>query len=142
MQKPKLSLTLAPLPQAQSALLTQNYEFPPALAESHAFELARLCKALGDPTRLLILSILVTHRDRTATDQICVYKLVEGFRLEQPTISHHLRILRDAGLVSFRKRKLWVQYYIDDQKIWSILNMLGISLGVIPAEVADDIAQA
>ncbi len=68
---------------------------------------ARLLKALADPTRLRILSLLSRHEG-----EVCVFEIVESFTLEQPTISHHLRILRDAGLVDCRKRGLWAYYYV------------------------------
>ncbi len=68
---------------------------------------ARLLKALADPTRLRILSLLSRHEG-----EVCVFEIVESFTLEQPTISHHLRILRDAGLVDCRKKGLWAYYYV------------------------------
>ena len=64
-------------------------------------------KALADPTRLRILSLLSRHEG-----EMCVFEIVESFTLEQPTISHHLRILRDAGLVDRRKKGLWSYYYV------------------------------
>ncbi len=67
-------------------------KFVPALTEDEAVTQARLLKALADPTRLRILSLLSRHEG-----EVCVFEIVESFTLEQPTISHHLRILRDAG---------------------------------------------
>ena len=64
-------------------------------------------KALADPTRLRILSLLSRYEG-----EVCVFEIVESFTLEQPTISHHLRILRDAGLVDCRKKGLWAYYYV------------------------------
>jgi len=82
-------------------------KFVPALTEDEAVTQARLLKALADPTRLRILSLLSRHEG-----EVCVFEIVESFTLEQPTISHHLRILRDAGLVDCRKRGLWAYYYV------------------------------
>jgi ArsR family transcriptional regulator len=82
-------------------------KFAPTLSEDAAVGQARLLKALADPTRLRILSLLSRHEG-----EVCVFEIVESFDLEQPTISHHLRILRDAGLVNCRKSKLWVYYYL------------------------------
>src|SRR5574340_816647 len=82
-------------------------KFTPALTEEEAVIQARLLKALADPTRLRILSLLSRHEG-----EVCVFEIVEGFTLEQPTISHHLRILRDAGLVDCRKKGLWAYYYV------------------------------
>jgi len=67
-------------------------KFMPTLAEDEAVVQARLLKALADPTRLRILSLLSRYEG-----EVCVFEIVESFTLEQPTISHHLRILRDAG---------------------------------------------
>ncbi len=82
-------------------------KFVPTLTEEDAVSQARLLKALADPTRLRILSLLSRHEG-----EVCVFEIVESFTLEQPTISHHLRILRDAGLVDCRKKGLWAYYYV------------------------------
>ena len=82
-------------------------KFAPTLSEDEAVGQARLLKALADPTRLRILSLLSRHEG-----EVCVFEIVESFTLEQPTISHHLRILRDAGLVDCRKKALWAYYYV------------------------------
>jgi ArsR family transcriptional regulator len=82
-------------------------KFVPTLSEDDAVMQARLLKALADPTRLRILSLLSRHEG-----EVCVFEIVESFTLEQPTISHHLRILRDAGLVDCRKKGLWAYYYV------------------------------
>ncbi len=82
-------------------------KFVPTLSEDDAVIQARLLKALADPTRLRILSLLSRHEG-----EVCVFEIVESFTLEQPTISHHLRILRDAGLVDCRKKGLWAYYYV------------------------------
>jgi ArsR family transcriptional regulator, arsenate/arsenite/antimonite-responsive transcriptional repressor len=82
-------------------------KFVPTLNEDDAVVQARLLKALADPTRLRILSLLSRHEG-----EVCVFEIVESFTLEQPTISHHLRILRDAGLVDCRKKGLWAYYYV------------------------------
>jgi len=82
-------------------------KFAPTLNEDEAITQARLLKALADPTRLRILNLLSKHEG-----EVCVFEIVESFTLEQPTISHHLRILRDAGLVDCRKKGLWAYYYV------------------------------
>ena len=82
-------------------------KFVPTLNEDEAVTQARLLKALADPTRLRILSLLSRYEG-----EVCVFEIVESFTLEQPTISHHLRILRDAGLVDCRKKGLWAYYYV------------------------------
>ena len=82
-------------------------KYIPTLSEEEALEQAHLLKALADPTRLRILSLLSRREG-----ELCVFELVECFPLEQPTISHHLHILRDAGLVDCRKKSLWAYYYV------------------------------
>lgn len=70
------------------------------LAAAHAQVLARSFAALGDPVRLQLLSLLATSGEGA----VCVCDLVEPVGRSQPTVSHHLRILREAGLVTVEKR--------------------------------------
>lgn len=83
-------------------------KYTPNLSEKDAVGQARLLKALADSTRLRILSLLSRNEG-----EICVFEIVESISLEQPTISHHLRVLRDAGLVDYHKKGLWAYYYIQ-----------------------------
>ncbi|ADG76528.1 transcriptional regulator, ArsR family [Cellulomonas flavigena DSM 20109] len=71
-----------------------------------ARELARVFKALSDPTRVQLLSIVAAHQDREA----CVCDLTEPVGLAQPTVSHHLKILVDAGLLTREQRGRWAYY--------------------------------
>ena len=71
-------------------------------------DLAKAFRALGDETRLAIVRVL------SRAPEVCVCHITEGFPLGQPTISHHLKVLREAGLVDFRKRGLWAYYYLRD----------------------------
>lgn len=68
-------------------------------------EEAILFKALGDPHRLTILATLAR-----AEDEVCVCDFTSALPMNQPTVSHHLRILRDAGLVTWERRGTWVYY--------------------------------
>jgi ArsR family transcriptional regulator len=95
-------------------------KFVPTLSEDDAVVQARLLKVLADPTRLRILSLLIRHGG-----DICVFEIVECFRLEQPTISHHLRILLDAGLVDCRKRGLWAYYYVRREALGRAREVIG-----------------
>ena len=83
-------------------------KYIPNLSEKEAVGQARLLKALADSTRLRILSLLSRNEG-----EICVFEIVESISLEQPTISHHLRVLRDAGLVDYHKKGLWAYYYVQ-----------------------------
>ncbi|SDT62786.1 DNA-binding transcriptional regulator, ArsR family [Actinoplanes derwentensis] len=76
------------------------------LDAERAGDLAGAFKALGDPVRLRLLSMIASATD----GEICVCDLSEAFPLTGPTISHHLRILREAGLVHGSRRGTWVYY--------------------------------
>ncbi|MFW5418302.1 helix-turn-helix transcriptional regulator [Nocardiopsis sp. CNT-189] len=76
------------------------------LDEGEAAELARVFKALGDPVRLRLLS-MIASRDG---GEVCVCDLTPAFDLAQPTVSHHLRLLREAGLIASERRGTWVYY--------------------------------
>ncbi|HET6261084.1 MAG TPA: metalloregulator ArsR/SmtB family transcription factor [Chloroflexia bacterium] len=71
-------------------------------------EQVKLLSAIADPTRLRIVELL-----SGACDSICVCDITTQFDLGQPTVSHHLKVLRDAGLVSSEKRGLWVYYSLN-----------------------------
>ncbi|MBV9690981.1 MAG: winged helix-turn-helix transcriptional regulator [Ktedonobacteraceae bacterium] len=94
-------------------------KFLPPLTNEEALMQARLLKALADPTRLRILSLLSRHQE-----QVCVYDIVATCRQEQPTISHHLRILREVGLVDFNKKGLWAYYYICHEVLDRVREMI------------------
>lgn len=72
-------------------------------------ESAALFKAIADSHRLTILATLAR-----AHDEICVCDFTDGLPLNQPTVSHHLRVLRDAGLVDCERRGTWVRYRLAD----------------------------
>lgn len=77
-----------------------------ALSEPQADELARSIKAIADPTRLRMISIIAAAPEQEA----CVCDITEAFDLGQPTISHHLRVLLDAGFLTRSKRGTWAYY--------------------------------
>ena len=77
------------------------------LSPAEADELAGMFKALGHPVRLQIVDLLSRFEG-----QVCVCDVESQFDLSQPTISHHLKILREAGLVQAEQRGLWVYYYL------------------------------
>ena len=83
----------------------------PALEPAAAEDLAAVFKALADPTRVAIVSRLASG------DQCCVCDLTAAFDLSQPTVSHHLRILRDAGLVEFERRGTYAYYWLVPEAI-------------------------
>jgi ArsR family transcriptional regulator len=83
---------------------------PPLSAEPLSAEQAQLIapmlKALADPVRLRLMSLIASHPGGEA----CVCDLTGAFDLSQPTISHHLKVLHDAGLLNRDKRGVWVYY--------------------------------
>ncbi|GAA1618292.1 hypothetical protein GCM10009789_85220 [Kribbella sancticallisti] len=85
-----------------------------ALNESAAAEGAAVFKALSDPIRLRLMSIIAS-----AGDEVCVCDITPHFAVSGPTISHHLRVLREAGLVDCERRGTWVYYWpLPDRMQW------------------------
>ncbi|MFJ9814706.1 ArsR/SmtB family transcription factor [Streptomyces sp. NPDC101151] len=78
------------------------------LDDVQAAELAKMFKALGDPVRLRLLSMIASR----AGGEVCVCDLTPAFDLSQPTISHHLKLLRQAGLIDCERRGTWVYYRV------------------------------
>ncbi|MFI1505050.1 ArsR/SmtB family transcription factor [Streptomyces sp. NPDC020597] len=76
------------------------------LDDARATDLAKLFKALGDPVRLRLLSMIASR----SGGEVCVCDLTPAFDLSQPTISHHLKLLRQAGLIDCERRGTWVYY--------------------------------
>ncbi|WP_030939388.1 ArsR/SmtB family transcription factor [Streptomyces sp. NRRL S-646] len=79
------------------------------LDDERAAELAKVFKALGDPVRLRLLSMIASRGEGGET---CVCELTPAFDLSQPTISHHLKLLRQAGLIDCERRGTWVYYWL------------------------------
>jgi ArsR family transcriptional regulator len=76
------------------------------MSADRAGKVASLLKALGDPVRLRLMSLVVSHENAEA----CVCDLLPAFDLSQPTISHHLKVLHETGLLHREKRGVWVYY--------------------------------
>ena len=91
----------------------------PLLSDPEAGELASRFKALADPTRVAIVNRL------SQADCVCVCDLTEAFDLSQPTISHHLRILREAGLVEASRRGTWAYYRLVPEAVGALRTALG-----------------
>jgi len=82
------------------------------LSGDQAVELSRLFKAMGDPVRLRLLSLIASHGG-----EACVCDLTDVFDLTGPTISHHLRVLREAGLISGERRGTCVYYRVEPEAL-------------------------
>jgi ArsR family transcriptional regulator len=94
-----------------------------ALTEDDAAGLARGFKALGDPVRLRLLSLIAAR----AGGEVCVCELTDAFTLTGPTISHHLRVLREAGLIDCQRRGTWVYYWIVPARLAALSQLLDVS---------------
>ncbi|MQA25416.1 MAG: metalloregulator ArsR/SmtB family transcription factor [Micromonosporaceae bacterium] len=90
-----------------------------ALDEAQAADVAKAFKALGDPVRLRLLSLITS-----AQGEICVCDLTGGFEVSGPTISHHLKILREAGLVDCERRGTWVYYWAKPERLQWMSTLL------------------
>jgi ArsR family transcriptional regulator len=92
----------------------------PITAEQ-AERVSPLLKALADPVRLRLLSLVASHEDGEA----CVCDLNDAFDLSQPTISHHLKVLHEAGLLDRTKRGVWVYYAVRREALADLADLLG-----------------
>lgn len=91
------------------------------ISRADAERIAPLLKALADPVRLRLLSLVASHADGEA----CVCDLGGGFDLSQPTISHHLKVLHEAGLLDRSKRGTWVYYRVRTSALRDLTALLG-----------------
>ncbi|WP_018604091.1 helix-turn-helix transcriptional regulator [Mycobacterium sp. 155] len=101
-----------------------------------AGELARMFKALGDPVRLRILSLIASHDG----GECCVCDISPAFEVSQPTISHHLKTLREAGLLDCERRGTWVYYWVIPAALEQLSAVLALDSTDIPeaSAVASD----
>jgi ArsR family transcriptional regulator len=79
----------------------------PDIATEQAERMAQVAKALGDPIRLQLVDVLRKHAGK-----VCVCELTPLFEVGQPTVSHHLKVLREAGIVDSERQGLWAYYYV------------------------------
>ena len=91
------------------------------LSADDAVRISPLLKALADPVRLRLLSLVASH----AEGEACVCDLQEAFELSQPTISHHLKVLHDAGLLEREKRGVWVYYRASGRALTGLATLIG-----------------
>jgi DNA-binding transcriptional ArsR family regulator len=90
------------------------------LSEEQAADLAAMFKALADPVRLRLLSRVASHPGGEA----CVCEISATFDVSQPTISHHLKLLRSAGLLSCERRGTWVYYRVIPAALQQLSSVL------------------
>lgn len=85
---------------------------PIAISDQESVDLASQFKALADPYRLQILSLLAG-----SDEPVCVCEITPRFAISQPTVSHHLKILRDAGLIAAERRGTFMYYRLDERAV-------------------------
>jgi ArsR family transcriptional regulator len=101
--------TLELIPVTRSQAFAEACSIPlvrEPLGETAAVGLAQVFRALGDPVRLRLVSLIGAHEG----GEVCVCDLTTAFDLSQPTISHHLKVLREAGIIASERRGTWVYY--------------------------------
>lgn len=88
-----------------------------------AAAVAQVFKALGDPVRLRIVSIVASN----AGGEVCVCDITGAFDLSQPTISHHLKVLKDVGLLTSERRASWVYYRLVPETLNDLSALLNVA---------------
>src|SRR5215472_3040993 len=116
----RMSKSLAMLTPAETAACCPPLSAEPLSAEQAA-QVAPLLKALAEPVRLRLMSLIASHPGGEA----CVCDLNDAFELSQPTISHHLKVLHDSGLLDREKRGVWVYYRARTEALASLGALIG-----------------
>jgi ArsR family transcriptional regulator len=91
------------------------------LSRDAAERITPLLKALADPVRLRLMSLIASHQGGEA----CVCDLNDAFELSQPTISHHLKVLHEVGLLERDKRSVWVFYRASSEALSGLASLIG-----------------
>jgi ArsR family transcriptional regulator, arsenate/arsenite/antimonite-responsive transcriptional repressor len=115
-----LDLTLTPKSKRPAGEPCCEPVVYPDVERQEAERMARIAKALSDPVRLTLVDVLRRHAGK-----VCVCELVPLFDLSQPTLSHHLKKLRDAGIVDSERRGLWSYYYVEPEALDELAAWLG-----------------
>jgi ArsR family transcriptional regulator, arsenate/arsenite/antimonite-responsive transcriptional repressor len=114
------SLPLAVISPAETAACCAPLTAQP-LSMEQAEQVAPLLKALADPVRLRLMSLVASREGGEA----CICDLNDAFDLSQPTISHHMKVLHEAGLVDRDKRGVWVYYRVRPQALAGLAALIG-----------------
>ncbi len=102
------------------------------LTEPAAVEMAKKLKALADPVRLRLFSAIASHSGGEA----CVCDISGGIDVSQPTVSHHLKVLRDAGLLTSERRASWVYYAVVPEALQEISTLLNLNTAALSGVTA------
>jgi len=114
-----VELELAPKQKRQAGEVCCVPVAHPSISSDDAERMAALAKALADPIRVQLVDVLRRHAGK-----VCVCELTPLFDVSQPTVSHHLKVLRDAGLVGVERRGLWAYYYVNPEAVKEIRQWL------------------
>ena len=93
----------------------------PDVERHEADRMASIAKALADPVRLQLVDVLRKHAGK-----VCVCELVPLFDLSQPTVSHHLKVLRQAGIVDSERQGLWAYYFVKPEGLEELSTWLSL----------------
>jgi ArsR family transcriptional regulator len=116
------------IPTAESRVVVQACSTPlvgEPISESTAAGLAQVFRALADPVRLRLVSLIGAHQG----GEVCVCELTTAFALTQPTISHHLKVLREAGIIDCERRGTWVYYWLVPAALERMAALLSVPGG-------------
>jgi ArsR family transcriptional regulator, arsenate/arsenite/antimonite-responsive transcriptional repressor len=114
-----VDLTLAPKQKRPAGEVCCAPVVYPDVERREAERMAAVAKALSDPVRLQLVDVLRKHAGK-----VCVCELIPLFDLAQPTVSHHLKILREAGIVDSERRGLWAYYYVRPEALEELSGWL------------------
>jgi ArsR family transcriptional regulator, arsenate/arsenite/antimonite-responsive transcriptional repressor len=114
-----VELDLAPKHKRQAGERCCEPGAHPDVEPDRAERIATVAKALGDPIRVQLVDVLRKHAGK-----VCVCELVPLFDLSQPTVSHHLKVLREAGIVGSERRGLWAYYYVNPDAVTELSQWL------------------
>jgi ArsR family transcriptional regulator, arsenate/arsenite/antimonite-responsive transcriptional repressor len=104
-----------------------------SLSAAQAADLAGVLKALADPVRLRLFSLVASH----AGGEACVCDLTGEFDVSQPTISHHLKVLREAGLLTSERRASWVYYRVVPARVTLLASLFAAD---VPVDAGTEVA--
>jgi ArsR family transcriptional regulator, arsenate/arsenite/antimonite-responsive transcriptional repressor len=94
----------------------------PVMAADEAAELAKVFKALAEPVRLRLVNLIASVEG----GEVCVCDLTGAFELTAPTISHHLKVLRQAGLIEGERRGTWVYYRVVPEALTRLSGLFAL----------------
>jgi ArsR family transcriptional regulator, arsenate/arsenite/antimonite-responsive transcriptional repressor len=114
-----VDLTLAPKQKRPAGEPCCQPVVYPDVERHQAERMALIAKALSDPVRVQLVDVLRKHAGK-----VCVCELVPLFDLSQPTVSHHLKKLREAGIVDSERRGLWAYYYVTPEALKELSQWL------------------